>query len=337
MPKRNEYDRDLKQLPTFEMDDERKKKNLQKIKLTPKEKRKDIFVYPLTIGVFITVIFMGYVLFLEDNNNTMTSNVENQDISTFQGYFDEVEPVYSNYVISSSVNLPERYDKGIAAGYLFNAATFYTPEGKRINPIENDKMIDSYFNYDKDEIESLENNARVDNWIGDAKTTGVYLNSASQYIEQENLSQKLGELKEKMSEISSNETVQNNFEIYRDVTKELALIAREINQVTKTASVYEGNSANWFLRIQPLSEDRNFMSLHFQSNSELNRDNIGEIKISIPDEQFTKEIYVNGRALFIEDLELPFNLNVRETINLEIEMVGHIETISLTRMNDVTN
>lgn len=327
MQKHDKVEKELKKLPSFDMDPNRKRKNLHEIRMAKQGGRKEFFMYPLTIVVFMTVVFLGFLI-LSPENNEKTSISEKQDRSELQTYFEDTEPIYSNSHIPNTVEFPDKYDKGVAIGYLYNAAIFVTPDGQKINPLENEKDVNSHFDYSEEEIEKFEKKAKVDNWLGDTKPTWVYLGAANQQIKDEKLSAKLKELEEQVMKIKSHETIQHNFDIYRNVSIELAAMVREISKVTSPAPVYEGESSEWFMRVQPLSEENYFLYLHSK-----NEQNLGQISISSPNRSYQKTINLKGSAAYNFGVSFPEELLDSNEMDLVLKMKEKTEMIKLQRKN----
>jgi len=317
MRKHDQIEEELQKLPSAEMNHERKMNNLREIKSTRRKRKKDYILYPITLAVFLAVIGLGYMLMMPTEPVSVSEKTEK---SSFQKYFEEVEPIYSSSHISADI--PEKYQKSVAVSYIYNAATFYTLEGEEIHPITANQEIDSYFEYSEEEIATFEN----DTIMLDYKGTIIYMRSASQIINDKDITKKLESLIQEVERLNRHETIQYNYDIYKDVSIELGNIAKEINQVTSDVHVYVGESSEWNARLQPLLGEDYFLYL-----SKENRDGKMRVKVSSPDHEFEEHLEFDYSIGFWFGTSLPKEMENAEEIELTITEDGEKHTVVLER------
>ncbi len=317
MRKHDEIEEELHKLPSAEMKHDRKMKNLQEIKNAGRKRRKEYMLYPITLAVFLAVVGLGYVLMTQNNPISLSEKWEK---SSVQKYFEGVKPIYSDSHISPSN--PIEYQKSVAVSYIYNAATFYTLEGEKFHPLTADEEIESYFNYSEEEIGTFDNDAIM----LDYKGTIIYMRSANEIINDEDISEKLESLIQKVEQLNRNETVQYNYDIYKDVSIELGNIAKEISQVTSEASVFVGGNSDWTMRIQPLSEGDYLLYLR-----KAEREGKMEVLISNPRHEFEDHIDFDYSVGYGYGSSLPKEMANAKEIELTITENDKKSTVVLKR------
>ncbi|MBX0359560.1 hypothetical protein [Halobacillus sp. Nhm2S1] len=327
MKQQDKVEKKLKALPKHKMDNARKQRNYYALQRPRKESKSKYFAYPLTIFTFLVMIFVGYTIIHENKDRTTTTN---EAYTNMQMYFEGIKPIYSNSHIPDTVGVPEEYHKGVALGYLYNASIFYTPEGEKVNPLEINNNINAYFDYKEERLDNFSEQPKL---IADTKPTWLYLNSAAELIDDKSISESLIGLSEKISEITANNSSQHNYSVYKEVSQNISEIVMEINQVTGgSVVVYEGESKNWFVRLQPLDDDDYL--LHLNSKG-LEENNVSNISISGLNSKFSVESNFSGKSKYIFGDSLPENVIELEEINIVIRANGMEDTLSLNRSTEV--
>ncbi|CDQ20332.1 hypothetical protein [Halobacillus karajensis] len=330
MKQRDKIEEKLKTLPKYKMDTERKRRNYYALKRPEKGSKSKYVAYPLTIFTFLVMIFAGYTLLFESKETTTTFNDE--EYTKMQMYFDGVTPIYSNSNIPDSVGVPEEYHKGVALGFLYNASIFYTPQGEKVNPLEINTNINAYFDYEEEDIDTSSAQSRL---LADTKPTWLYLNAAASYIDDKSISKKLRDLSEKINEISASKSFQHNYSVYREVSRKTSEIVIETTQVTENSTVYEGESKNWFVRLQPLDGDDYLLYLSDKSLENNNDNSISEVSISDFKPKFLIEFKLQGKVKYIYGENLSENMAELEEVDLEIKSKGNEETLTLNKLTKV--
>lgn len=106
----------------------------------------------------------------------------------------------------------------------------------------------------------------------------------------------------------------------------------KINQVTETPEVYEGESKNWFVRLQPLHGDDHLLYLSAKS---LEDNKVLNISISGFKSNFSVESKLIGKSQYIYGDGLPENVTELEEINIDIKSNGKEDTLTLNRVTNV--
>lgn len=329
MKQRDELEEKLKNLPRYQMDPERKRRNYYAIQSAGKGNKSKYFVYPLTLCTFFVMLFAGYVLFFDRNGSP--SNTDQDEYTAVQMYFDGVEPIYSNSHIPDSIEFADNYHKGAAIGYLYHASIFYSYEGEKVNPLDMENRLDDYFDYTEEELDASATQTKV---AGDAKPTWVYLNAANHYIDDEEISEKLSELSEMTSRISANKTFQQNYSIYEEVSREISKIVIEISEVTGDSNVYEGENEDWFVRLQLLG--REDYLLYVESKDLVGEDHqVTGVSVSGPESDFSIDAEWNERVKYIYGDKLPEGIGKSIQINVDFEFNENEESLPLEKVEKV--
>ncbi|WP_077622392.1 hypothetical protein [Sediminibacillus massiliensis] len=326
---RDDLEDKLKKLPRYEMDAQRKSRNYHELK-KPKESNGKFFVYPLTVCTFLLMIFAGYVLFFE-SRETATTPVSNKEkeYSEIQKFFNGVKPIYSDSHIPDSAGIPEQYQKSVALGYLYNASIFYTPEGEKVNPLDiNHAHLGSYFDYEEENIDTSYGQSKV---LEDTKPTWVYLNSANVYIDNESVTKDLNGLTNMITQIHAANPFHHNYSAYQKVSRKISEMAIDVNQVAGKAIVYEGTSENWFVRLQPLDDEDFILYLDKKRYDGKKENSATAFSLSVTGSGFSLASELSGKSRYIYGEDLPENVTEWEEINIEIELAGIKEVLTLKK------
>ncbi|GGD21419.1 hypothetical protein [Pontibacillus salipaludis] len=318
----NNMKEDMKKLPTFEMDENQKERNWQSIQSIKQKRKRDWFLYPASVVAFLLMITSVTLLLMEEGPSTPAE----QEWTATQEYFKGVEPIYSDFILSTSLNLP---DRRVALGYLYNASIFYTPEAKRVNPLLNRKNVSAYFQYTEEEMQSLELEPKLGTWKSNVKTTWVFLSSAEQLIQEPKLKEQISDLITRISYIHNSNPISENLATYSEVKEELACIVREIDATANDTSIYKGESEKFEFTIQKLSEEEHLAILRVLDMEALNEEKVGTVSLSLVQPRTTFSIKVVGSSGYKGDLKLPDSLKGQEEIEVVID--GN-ETMELSKV-----
>ncbi|KGP90652.1 hypothetical protein N780_03860 [Pontibacillus chungwhensis BH030062] len=303
---------EMKKLPSFEMDVNRKARNWNRIQSKTQKRNRNWFLYPLSVVAFLLMISSVTLLLMEEG----PSGPAEQEWTATQKYFEGVEPIYSDFHLFSSLNLP---DKRVALGYLYNASIFYTPESKRVNPLANHRDVSAYFQYTEEEMQSLDIEPKLETWKSNVKTTWVFLSSAEQLIQEPKLKEQISDLITKISYIHNSNPISENLATYSEVKEELAGIVREIKVTAKDTSIYKGKSENFELTIQELSDERHLAILRALNVESLDEEEVGVVSLSLVQSNTAFSIKVVGSTGYKENLKLPDSLKEQEEFEVIID------------------
>ncbi|QSS98639.1 hypothetical protein IMZ31_11005 [Pontibacillus sp. ALD_SL1] len=313
---------EMNKLPPFEMDVNRKARNWKIIQSKTQKRNRNWFLYPLSIVAFLLMISSVTLLLMEEGPSAPAE----REWTATQKYFEGVEPIYSDFHLSTSRNLP---DKRVALGYLFNASIFYTPESKRVNPLANHKDVSAYFQYTEEEMRSLEIEPKLETWKSNVKTTWVFLSSAEQLIQEPKLKEQISDLITKISYIHSSNPISENLATYSEVKEELAGIVREIDVTAEDTSIYKGKSESFELTIQKLSGEEHLAILRVLDMEAWNEEEAGTVSLSLVESHTPFSIKVVGSAGYKGDLKLPDSLKGQEEIEV---IIDGKETMQLSKV-----
>lgn len=308
----NNMKEDMKKLPAFEMDENQKKRNWESIQSIKQKRKRDWFLYPVSVVAFLLMITSVTFLLMEEGPSTPAE----QERTATQEYFEGVEPIYSDFILSTSFNLP---DRRVALGYLYNASLFYTPEAKRVNPLLDRKDVSAYFQYTDEEMQSLDIEPKLETWKSNVKTTWVFLSSAEQLIKEPKLKEQISDLITKISYIHNSNPVSENLATYSEVKEELAGIVREIDVTADDTSIYKGESETFEFTIQNLSGEEHLAILRVLDMEAWNEEEIGTVSLSLMESHTPFSIKVVGSAGYKGDLKLPDSLKGEEEIEVSID------------------
>ncbi|MFD1019875.1 hypothetical protein [Thalassobacillus hwangdonensis] len=316
-------------LPKFRMDEDQKRANLYKVKRKHSSNTSIIrtqkwLAYPVTAVLFLLFIIAGYIrstsVQMEQPESPLVSQ---KDLLLLEEYFDGVTPI-----IDPPFNgVYESFDKAVAAGLLYQAATFIT-EDDRIDTQTGEEFIEYKFSrgpLSKERFLQLHDEKEIQ-----MKTPWVFLGAMEQHVEDERLKDVINNITQRTTEYTYDD-LENDYEVYKDVYQSITAMYLRVREVTDSVTILEGEGGSWSARLQEIDEQQSYLDLDYKSSLESGENGVGAGTITIEWGGETIKEKFNPEWIGQSFPHLPISIKPeeREELSVKIKWEDGEETVTL--------